>query len=144
MRIFDAKHHSNPFLGLLSIQMLRENSAQHRVILMQKHLLIQCPIHLFIHNSSDTLKTAWGFSDESVYLGVQIHVFMPKLPPERQTYLFIFCQLALNFCLLYPNSQLGKTLIDSCEIQSVSAHFFLETWWLYELQRKGLVRKRGQ
>lgn len=44
--------------------------------------------------------------------------------------IFVFCQLALNFCLLRPDSQLGKTLIDSCEIQSVSARVFLETWWL--------------
>lgn len=44
--------------------------------------------------------------------------------------IFVFCQLALNFCLLCPDSQLGKTLIDGREIQSVSAHVFLETWWL--------------
>lgn len=30
---------------------------------------------------------------------------------------FIFCQLSLHFCLLCPDSQLGGTLISSCETQ---------------------------
>lgn len=33
---------------------------------------------------------------------------------------FIFCQLSLHFCLLCPDSQLGGTLISSCETQSGS------------------------
>lgn len=113
---------------------------------MQRHLLTPCAVNLFTHNSGDTLKLRGGFhvnpfacvechfSSMILCMCVCTNTCIYGKVATWKINAFIFCQLALHFCLLCPDSQLGGTLISSCETQSGSA---------WELSGKLRISERG-